>query len=85
MPAPRPGPAPTSSPRGLPLARRPGGRLQVGSSPRSGSVAGPFAEADLAALLAREHDGASARRAQRVLDDLVAVGAVPPVGDPPVG
>ncbi|WP_337061894.1 hypothetical protein [Kineococcus sp. G2] len=70
-------PAPVSSPHGLPLARRPGGRLQVGSSPRSGSVAGPFAEADLAALLVPGGTGAGVRRAQRVLDDLVAVGAVP--------
>ncbi|WP_432485568.1 ThiF family adenylyltransferase [Kineococcus esterisolvens] len=70
---------PVSSPLGLPLARRPGGRLQVGSSPRSGGVAGPFAEADLAALLSREGPGTgtSAQRAQRVLDDLVSVGAVP--------
>ncbi|WP_432490789.1 hypothetical protein [Kineococcus gypseus] len=68
----------TSSPAGLPLARRPGGRLQVGSSPRSGSVAGPFAEADLAALLTPgAAGGAAQRRAQRALDDLVAVGAVP--------
>ncbi|WP_432497027.1 ThiF family adenylyltransferase [Kineococcus auxinigenes] len=72
MPAPAP-----SSRSTLPLARRPGGRLQIGSSPRSGSVAGPFAEADLTSLLAPGGAGPSERRAQRVLDDLVAVGAVP--------
>ncbi|WP_432506465.1 TOMM precursor leader peptide-binding protein [Kineococcus arenarius] len=71
-----PSPAPSSR-SALPLARRPGGRLQVGSSPRSSSVAGPFVEADLTALLAPGHAGPHARRAQRVLDDLVAVGAVP--------
>ena len=48
-------PRPTSPPLsllGVPLAVRPGGHVQIGSSPRTGSVVGPLSTTDLEAVVA---------------------------------
>jgi len=77
-------PAPDLSLTGVPLAARPGRRLQVGSSPRSGSVVGPLEAADVASLLSLAlpggdaPTGAGAQRAAALLRQLTASGALPP-------
>ncbi|WP_369070079.1 TOMM precursor leader peptide-binding protein [Kineococcus terrestris] len=69
----------------VPLAVRPGGAVQVGSSPRSGTVVGPLAEADALALLDLARTGgtrsprAAARRARELAAHLAAEGALPAV------
>uniref|UniRef100_UPI003D7E9E0A ThiF family adenylyltransferase n=1 Tax=Kineococcus sp. SYSU DK004 TaxID=3383125 RepID=UPI003D7E9E0A len=69
----------------VPLAVRPGGAVQVGSSPRSGSVVGPLAEADALALLDLARTGgtrsprAAARRARALAAHLAAEGTLPVV------
>jgi len=69
---------------GVPLAARPGRRLQVGSSPRSGSVVGPLEAADVATLLGLAAPGRGtatgpgAARAADLLRQLTASGALPP-------
>ncbi|NAZ83325.1 TOMM precursor leader peptide-binding protein [Kineococcus sp. R8] len=77
--------APDLSLTGVPLAVRPGRRLQVGSSPRSGSVVGPLDAEDVTALLtlavhgpAASSTAAGARRAAALLRELTASGAVSP-------
>ena len=77
-------PRPTRPPLsllGVPLAVRPGGHVQIGSSPRTGSVVGPLSTADLAALVAwgcaPEASDAVADHGARVVADLVRGGAVP--------
>jgi len=69
---------------GVPLAARPGRRLQVGSSPRSGSVVGPLEATDVAALLTLAAPGRGtptgpgAARAAALLRRLTDAGALPP-------
>ncbi|NIZ91474.1 ThiF family adenylyltransferase [Kineococcus rubinsiae] len=76
--------APDLSLTGVPLAVRPGRRLQVGSSPRSGSVVGPLERDEVEALLALAVHGptsataAGARRAAALLRELTVSGAVLP-------
>lgn len=61
---------------------RPHGHLQLGSSPRTGTVVGPFGAEDLSALLKLHRDAAGTTdavrsRGERVLVELLAAG-VPP-------
>lgn len=79
---PRP-PSPPTSLVGVPLAVRPGGNVQIGSSPRTGSVVGPLSAADLEAF-ARwgrspdTRDDAVRAEGARVVGGLVRAGALAP-------
>ena len=79
-----PRPSSPAGPWGVPLAVRPRGYLQIGSSPRSGRVVGPLADADLAALLrwgSTRQPAHDPRRLDGLLADLAAAG-IPPAHAP---
>ncbi|WP_432523624.1 hypothetical protein [Kineococcus sp. SYSU DK006] len=87
-------PPPATTPTGLPVARRPGGLLQIGSTPRSATVLGPrvpgAAGVGPAATAGVEPLGLPGRPAggagveARLVADASAWAALDPAGPPPV-